>query len=157
MTWPSPQAFGPGDAELDLTSLILTDGLSSRLNKVLVYDKELATAVQSFQNSAEISGWFAVIATARPGVSLAEIEKIVTDEIARLAKTGPTAAELNRAKTKQQYNFVTGLERIGVSAGSPTSSISTTLTSATRASSRRTSPAIRRSRPWTSRRLPTAG
>ena len=113
MTWPSPQIYGPGDAELDLTSLILTDGLSSRLNKNLVYDKQLATAVQSFQNSAEISGWFAVIATARPGASLSEIEKIVTDEIARLAKTGPTAAELERAKTKQRYNFVTGLERIG--------------------------------------------
>jgi zinc protease len=113
MTWPSPQIFGPGDAELDLTSLILSDGLSSRLNKVLVYDKQLATAVQSFQNSAEISGWFAVIATARPGASLSDIEKIVTDEIARLAKTGPTAAELERAKTKQRYNFVTGLERIG--------------------------------------------
>jgi len=113
MTWPTPQAFGPGDAELDLTSLILTDGLSSRLNKVLVYDKEIATAVQSFQNSAEISGWFAVIATARPGVAVENLEKIVTDEIARLAKTGPTAAELERAKTKQQYNFVTGLERIG--------------------------------------------
>jgi zinc protease len=113
MTWPSPQAFGPGDAELDLTSLILTDGLSARLNKVLVYDKELATAVQSFQNSAEISGWFAVIATARPGVTVEQLEKIVTDEIARLAKTGPTVAELERAKTKQQYNFVTGLERIG--------------------------------------------
>ena len=64
MTWPSPQVFGPGDAELDLTSLILTDGLSARLNKVLVYDKQLCTAVQSFQNSAEISGWFAVIVTA---------------------------------------------------------------------------------------------
>ncbi|HEX9149908.1 MAG TPA: pitrilysin family protein, partial [Thermoanaerobaculia bacterium] len=113
MTWPSPQIFGPGDAELDLTSLILTDGLSSRLNKVLVYDKQLATAVNSFQNSAEISGWFAVIATARPGAPLAEIERIVTDEIARLGKTGPTMAELERAKTKQRYNFVTGLERIG--------------------------------------------
>ena len=113
MTWPSPQGFAPGDAELDLTSLILTDGLSSRLNKVLVYDKPLCTAVQSFQNSAEISGWFAVIATARPGTSLAEIERIVRDEIARLAKNGPTPAELARAKTKQQYNFVTGLERIG--------------------------------------------
>jgi zinc protease len=113
MAWPSPQIFGPGDAELDLTSLILTDGLSSRLNRVLVYDKELATGVQSFQNSAEIAGWFAVIATARPGVAVEDLEKIVTDEIARLAKTGPTAAELERAKTKQQYNFVTGLERIG--------------------------------------------
>jgi zinc protease len=113
MTWPSPQIFGLGDAELDLTSLILTDGLSSRLNKVLVYDKQLCTAVQSFQNSAEISGWFAVIVTARPGASPAEIERIVTEEIARLAKNGPTPAELARAKTKQQYNFVTGLERIG--------------------------------------------
>ena len=113
MTWPTPQVFGPGDAELDLTSLILTDGLSSRLNKVLVYDEQLATGVNSFQNSAEISGWFAVIATARPGASLTEIEKIVTDEIARLARAGPTAAELDRAKTKQRYNFVTGLERIG--------------------------------------------
>ncbi len=113
MTWPTPPIFAPGDAELDLTSLILTDGLSSRLNKVLVYDKQLATAVGSFQNSIEISGWFTVIATARPGSSLADIEKIVTDEIARLAKTGPTAAELERSKTKQRYNFVTGLERIG--------------------------------------------
>ena len=113
ITWPTPQVFAPGDAELDLTSLILTDGLSSRLNKVLVYDKQLASAVNSFQNSMEISGWFAVIATARPGASLAEIEKIVTDEISRLAKTGPTPAELARAKTKQRYNFVTGLERIG--------------------------------------------
>ena len=113
MTWPSPQVFGSGDAELDLASLILTDGLSSRLNKALVYDRQLCTAVQSFQNSAEISGWFAVIVTARPGASLAEIERIVTDEIARLAKNGPTPAELARAKTKQQYSFVTGLERIG--------------------------------------------
>jgi len=113
MTWPSPQIFGPGDAELDLTSLILTDGLSSRLDKALVYDRQLCTAVSSFQNSAEISGWFAVVVTARPGASLSEIEGIVTDEIARLARTGPTAAELERAKTKQRYNFVTGLERIG--------------------------------------------
>jgi zinc protease len=113
MTWPSPQIFGPGDAELDLTSLILTDGLSSRLEKALVYDRQLCTAVSSFQNSAEISGWFAVVVTARPGASLSEIEGIVTDEIARLARTGPTAAELDRAKTKQRYNFVTGLERIG--------------------------------------------
>ncbi|MGH9390055.1 MAG: M16 family metallopeptidase, partial [Vicinamibacteria bacterium] len=113
MTWLSPQIFGPGDAELDLTSVILTDGLSSRLNKVLVYDKQLCTAVNAFQNSGEISGWFVVIATARPGVALGQIERIITDEIARLAKAGPTAAELDRAKTKQRFDFVSGLERIG--------------------------------------------
>jgi zinc protease len=111
--WPSPAYFEKGDADLDLASLILTDGLSSRLNKNLVYDKQLASNVGSFNNGMEISGFFVVNATARPGSSLADIEKTVTEEIARLAKSGPTAAEVDRAKTKWEYNFVTGLERIG--------------------------------------------
>jgi zinc protease len=113
MIWPTPEYFAPGDAELDLTGLILTDGLSSRLNKALVYDRQLCTAVNSFNNAQEIAGMFVVIATARPGVGLPQIESIVTDEIAKLAKTGPTPEELARAKTKQEYNFVSGLERIG--------------------------------------------
>jgi zinc protease len=111
--WPSPAYFDKGDAELDLASLILTDGLSARLNKNLVYDKQLASNITSFNNGMEISGFFVVAATARPGASLADIEKTVTEEIARLAKNGPTAEEVDRARTKWEYNFVTGLERIG--------------------------------------------
>ncbi|HXM79474.1 MAG TPA: pitrilysin family protein [Thermoanaerobaculia bacterium] len=113
MTWPTPPFFAPGDAELDLVSLVLTDGLSSRLTKALVYDKQLCSTVNSFQNSGEISGFFTVIATARPGVSLPEVERIVTEEIARLAKAGLTAAEVDRAKSKQEFAFVSGIERIG--------------------------------------------
>ena len=37
----------------------------------------------------------------------------MTAEIARLAKEGPTVAELDRAKTKQESEFISGLERIG--------------------------------------------
>ncbi len=111
--WHAPAFFDPGDAELDLVSTILTDGLSARLNKVLVYDKQLASDVVSFEWSRQLAGTFIVWATARPGASLQQIEQIVTDEIARLAQTGPTQAELNRAKTKWEFGFVTGLERIG--------------------------------------------
>ncbi|HJU54437.1 MAG TPA: pitrilysin family protein, partial [Pyrinomonadaceae bacterium] len=111
--WHAPAFFDAGDAELDLVSTILTDGLSARLNKVLVYDKQLASDVVSFQWSRQLTGTFIVWATARPGASLPQIEQIVTDEIARLAQTGPTVAELNRAKTKWEFGFVTGLERIG--------------------------------------------
>ena len=113
MVWPSPPFYARGDAELDLTSLILTDGLASRLQKVLVYDRQLCTTVTAFQQSMEISSLYAVVATARPGASLSEIEKVVAAEISRLAKEGPTAAELARAQTKWEFNFVTGLERIG--------------------------------------------
>jgi zinc protease len=113
IVWPVPEYFAPTEAPLDLLSAILTDGLSSRLQKTLVYDKQLASDVGSFNFAQEISGLFAVTATARPGTELAQLEKIVSQEIARIAKEGPTAEELARAKTKQQYNFVTGLERIG--------------------------------------------
>jgi zinc protease len=113
MVWTAPPYFDAGDAELTLTSTILTDGLSARLNKVLVYDKQLCTNVNSFPFSSEISGAFVVIATARPGIALPQIEQIITEELGKLAKTGPTAEELDRAKTKQEYQFVTGLERIG--------------------------------------------
>jgi len=113
MTWPVPEYFSPEEAPLDLASAILTDGLSARLNKVLVYDRQLCTNVFSFNNTMEISGFFTVVATARPGVELEQIESIVTAEISRLAKEGPTPAELRRAQTKREYNFITGLERIG--------------------------------------------
>jgi zinc protease len=113
MVFAGPERFSSDEAALDVASTVLTDGLSSRLNKVLVYDRQLASNVSSFNWANEISGAFIVIATARPGASLAEIEKTVTEEIARLAKSGPTTEEVERAKTKWEYDFVSNLERIG--------------------------------------------
>ncbi len=111
--WPTPAFFGRGDADLELASLILTDGLSSRLNQSLVYEKQLCSKVESFQGSSEMASAFVLWATARAGASLSEVEQNVTEEIARLAKDGPTPEELNRAKTKWEFQYVTGLERIG--------------------------------------------
>jgi zinc protease len=113
IAWPAPEFFGADEAPLNLASRILTDGLASRLNKALVYDKPLCTNVNSFNDTNEIAGEFIVIATARPGASLAEIERTIGEEIAKLAKAGPTAEELSRAQAKQEYDFVTGLEGIG--------------------------------------------
>lgn len=111
--WPSPAFFDPDDADLDLVSLILTDGLSARLNKTLVYEKQLCSDTVSFQNGSEIAGFFGIWVTARPGASLSQAEQITKEEIAKLAKDGPTAEEMNRAKTKWEFQYLTGLERIG--------------------------------------------
>jgi len=113
LAWPTPALFDPGDGTLDLVSLILASGLSSRLNQSLVYDKQLCSNVNAFQNSLEISGYFGIIATARPGAPLAQIEQNISAEISRLAKEGPTPEELNRAKTKWEFEYISGLERIG--------------------------------------------
>ena len=111
--WHSPAYFAPGDAELDLVATILSDGLSARLNKALVYDRQLASDTTAFQSNQPLTGFFVLWATARPGADLSQVEAIVTEEIARLAKDGPTEEELNRARTKWEFNFVTGLEGIG--------------------------------------------
>jgi zinc protease len=113
LAWPVPEYFAADDAAVMMASRILADGLSSRLQKALVYDKPLATEVNFYQESAEIAGALIVDATAREGVALADIEKVITDEIAKLARTGPTQAELDRARTKQEFGFISGLEAIG--------------------------------------------
>lgn len=109
----SPAYFEPGDAELELAATIMTDGISARLNKALIYDRQLASNAVAFQSGQPLTGFFAMWVTARPGSNLDQIEQIVDAEIARLAKEGPTAAELNRAKTKWEAGFISGLEGIG--------------------------------------------
>jgi len=113
IAFQSPPFFEPGDADLDIISLILSDGLSARLNRALVYDRQLCSDTNAFQLSRPLGSMFIVQATARPGVQLSAIEKQIHDEIARVAKEGVTAAELDRAKTKWEYQFISGLERIG--------------------------------------------
>ena len=113
MVWPGAAYFDPDDAVLDLTARILSDGLSSRLNRTLVYERQICSDATAFNASYEISGAFAIIATARPGVALAEVEQVIDAEIEKLAGSGPTAEELNRARTKREFDFVSGLERIG--------------------------------------------
>lgn len=111
--WHTPAYFDAGDADLELAAAIMTDGLSARLNKALRYDQQLASDVVAFQSGQPLSGFFGMWATARPGVKLSQIEQIIGQEIARLAKDGPTDVELDRAKTKWEFGFVSGLEAIG--------------------------------------------
>jgi zinc protease len=111
--WHSPALFDPGDADLELAGTILSDGLSARLNKALVYERQLCSDTTAFQFGRESGSNFVIWATARAGASLPEIEKVIVDQIALLAKTGPTSAELNRAKAKWEFNYISGLERIG--------------------------------------------
>jgi zinc protease len=113
LAFQSPAFFEPGDADLDILSLVLADGLSSRLNRALIYEKQLCSDTAAYQISRPLGSMFIVQATARPGTSLPAVEKVIGEEIAKLAAEGPRDPELNRAKTKWEFNFITGLERIG--------------------------------------------
>jgi zinc protease len=112
MAWHSPKRFGPGDAELDLLSLILQEGKESRLYKALVYDHPLAQEVQAEQRSQDLTSVFVIEAIAQPGVSLDALEAAIDAEIAKIAAAPPSAEEVRRAQNQFETSFVTRLESV---------------------------------------------
>jgi len=111
--WHTPGYFKPGDAEFDLISNILTSGKTSRLYESLVYEKELAQDVSSFQWSREMGSLFIVQATARPGVPLARVEAALEAELQRLRDEGVTREELRDAQTGWKASFIRRIENPG--------------------------------------------
>ena len=98
---------------LDLIAKVLASGKNSRLYKRLVYDDRIASSVAAFVDDREIASLFRIEATAKPGGDLAAVEKAVDEELAKLLAEGPTAAEVERARSQTIAGFVRGIERIG--------------------------------------------
>ncbi|HYA31012.1 MAG TPA: pitrilysin family protein [Acidobacteriota bacterium] len=96
---------------LEFLGNLLSNGVSSRLYQKFVKEKELALSVSA--DTSEQRGpalfWFSIMA--RPSADLAEVEKLLYEEIARVQANGVTAAEvskvhmqLRRRRAQQLYS-----------------------------------------------------
>ena len=111
--WNVPPG-GEADTDyLNLLGTVMSSGRNSRLYKRLVFDDQIATNVFAGVSEGAIGSQFLVIVTAKPGQDLAAIEAIVDEEMTRLLRDGPTAVELERARSSVGGEYVRGLERIG--------------------------------------------
>jgi zinc protease len=113
MTCISPAFFQPGDAEMDVLATILAGGKNARLYKRLVYDLQIAQDVSAFQYSLQQAGQFYIIATARSGHTLAELEAVIQEELERIKTEPPTDREVERAVNQYEAGFLRSLERVG--------------------------------------------
>jgi zinc protease len=113
LAWLTPAMFADGDAELDLATDLLANGKTSRLYRRLVFDERLATDVSASQNSREMAGYAQITATAAPGHNLAELERAIFEEVARLAADGPTDEEIDRGRVQAETQFVFRLQTVG--------------------------------------------
>ncbi|HEX4628020.1 MAG TPA: pitrilysin family protein [Gemmatimonadales bacterium] len=111
--WHTVKAFADGDAALDVVANVLSGGRSSRLYRRLVYELQIATDVVAFQDGGRIDGKFELYATARPGHDLAELQRVIDGELAKLADSGITARELGRAQNGFEAQFLSRMERVG--------------------------------------------
>ena len=113
LAWITPRLYQPGDAALDLAASVLTGGKNSRLYKRLVYDMQIAQDVSAFQASSELASTFQVQMTPRPGHTVAELQKVVDEELRKLAQEPPTAREFERALNGYESSFYNRMERVG--------------------------------------------
>jgi predicted Zn-dependent peptidase len=102
-----------GDADwihADLLSTVLTSDKASRLERALVYEQQIATDVAAYVLPTEATGILLVQATAKEGVAIEQVEKSIDAEIARIAREGVSADEVERAKTRAEVEFAHQLE-----------------------------------------------
>ena len=111
-----------GDADLDLAADLLANGKTSRLYRRLVFDERIATDVSAAQNSREMAGFVQITATAAPGHTLGEIERVILEEIARLVDRRPDRGrDRARPRPGRSRSSCSGCRRSAVSAASPIS------------------------------------
>ncbi|MYM90189.1 insulinase family protein [Rugamonas sp. FT82W] len=111
--WNVPGAHTATEPLLDLAAHVLGGGKTSRFYKRLVYKDQLATSATASNDSSEIAGQFDLTLTARPGVDTRKLEQAADEELRALMKSGPTAAELEIAKTAILARFTRIVERVG--------------------------------------------
>ena len=108
--WPTVGVKHDDDYPLSVMSSILSGSRTARLTKALVYDQQLASQVVAFQNSAEDVGVFQVVVIPRPEHTLTELEAAVDQVMQKFIAEGPTAEELQKAKSGLELDFLRGLE-----------------------------------------------
>jgi len=113
MAWLTPANFHPGNAEVDILASVLTNGKNSRLYKRLVYELEIAQNVFAYQDSKKFASEIYIVATARQGVTLTQLETAIQEEINKLKNEAPTDRELQRVVNQIESSFLGQIESAG--------------------------------------------
>ncbi|HEX5657419.1 MAG TPA: pitrilysin family protein [Polyangiales bacterium] len=99
----------PDHYPLDLLSIALGDGDSARLYQELVKKRELLQSLNVGTDSRRGPDLFSVWAVAAQGKSVKTARDVIYQELAKVAKTGLTPRELEKAKNRVRSSFVFGL------------------------------------------------
>lgn len=97
---------------LELLTTILSQGESSRLHQRLVEREQAATQAGAFNEAGFDPGLLWIYAMLPPGGDMAKVEALLDDELAKVARDGVTAAELEKARNLKASAFWRGMATI---------------------------------------------
>ena len=105
-----PKMGDPDWIHADLLSTVLTSDKASRLDRALVHDQQIAQDVAAYVLPTESTGMMLIHATAREGVDVAQLERALDEELARLTSGGITEDELTRARNRAEVEYAHQIE-----------------------------------------------
>jgi predicted Zn-dependent peptidase len=113
LCWRVPAAETPDDMALDIAGAVLGAGQSGRLYRRLVLDTEIAESV-SVAPFGFARGTSLATIGARPRLTsdLVRLEEMILEEVAALADTGPTEAEMERVLINVERELFTELATV---------------------------------------------
>jgi zinc protease len=99
---PSTTTAKPGESEaLEVLGYILGHGNTSRLNRTLVVEREVAVAAGGWYSGTALDeGKFGIYGSPKPGVTLQQLEAAIDAVIDEIVARGVTSDELERAKNR---------------------------------------------------------
>jgi zinc protease len=109
--WAIPQNRTKEHYAIELAARVLADGESSRLHRVLVRERALAGEVWVGTDGYRGAGDYVEgIVKLSKGTKVPDVQRVLDAEIASLAATGPTDAEMQKVRTRLQSGFVFSLQ-----------------------------------------------
>ncbi len=112
LNWHTVKSTDADAPALQVASYVLAGARTSRLTQALVYNGEVATAVQAYNDGKRLDGDFTIVATARPGKALDTLQTVIDENLQRLASDGPTARELAQARNAIEASFLRGIQTV---------------------------------------------
>ncbi len=103
--WRAPAETHEDAYALELLTNILATGRSSRLYKRLVEKEQAALDAEAFPFLLEKAGMVGVFATGQSGVSLDQLDKLITEEVEEIKKNGVTDEEFQKARNTKETEF----------------------------------------------------
>lgn len=111
--WHAPAWKDKEIQHLNLFADILSGSKSAKLDRRLVYEKEMATGVSAGLIERELGSLFTVTVTVKPGVNPADVEREMDSVINELLDKGVDEKELKKFQNRNLAQFLRGSERLG--------------------------------------------
>ena len=110
LQYPTLPVFAEGDAAMDVLAQLLGKGRSALLYRKLVTELQLAYDLRVKHQSHELSSYFEISATARPGVALKTILGVIDAELSGIKGQAPEEDALIRAVNQIELNWLKNMQ-----------------------------------------------